>query len=95
MMNPPDAFAYIVQADDTFKNLAERYDTTIETILDLNPMIETDYLVMGQVIAMPGAPPSARGPRFEERRRTELERKRKREFERRRREETTHRRRRR
>jgi LysM repeat protein len=94
MMNPPKAFAYIVQSDDTLEKLAKRYETTVETIIAMNPMIDSsDYLATGQVIAMPGDPPSARGPRFEERRRAELERRRRRELERRRRAELERRRR--
>ena len=85
MMNSSKTFAYIVQSDDTFENLAKRYGTTAETIVAINPMMDSDYLVTGQVIAMPGDPPSARGPRFGERRRAELERRRRRELERRRR----------
>ncbi len=85
MMNSSKTFAYIVQSDDTFENLAKRYGTTVETIVEINPMMDSDYLVTGQVIAMPGDPPSARGPRFAERRRAELERRRRRELERRRR----------
>ncbi len=85
MMNSSKTFAYIVQSEDTFENLAKRYGTTVETIMAINPLMDSDYLVMGQVIAMPGDPPSARGPRFGERRRAELERRRRRELERRRR----------
>ncbi len=85
MMDSPKAFAYIVQSDDTVEDLAERYETTVETIVAMNPMIDSDYLVTGQVIAMPGDPPSSRGPRFEERRRAELLRRRRKELERRRR----------
>ena len=85
IQNSPKAFAYIVQADDSFKDLADRYGTTEETILSMNPMIDPHYLVAGQVIAMPGDPPSARGPRFQQKCRAELDRRRRRETKRRRR----------
>jgi LysM repeat protein len=93
ILNSPKKFAYIIQAGDTFQNLADRYDTNVKTILAINPMVDSDFLKAGQVIAMPGDPPSARGPRFEEKRRAELDRRRRREAERRRRTELGRRRR--
>jgi LysM repeat protein len=83
-------FAYIVQPDDTFWDLAERYDTSVEMIFAVNPGVDADSLIAGQVIALPGDPPSAR-PEFD-RRRAELERRRRRELERRRRTEQERRR---
>jgi LysM repeat protein len=90
----PGTFAYIIQADDTFWNLAERYDIDVEAIYAVNPGVDLNHLVVGQVISVPGVPPSARGKKFERRRRAELERRRREELERRRREELEHRRRR-
>lgn len=83
----PKTFAYIIQSDDTVWDLAERYDTTVEMIFAVNPGVAVNNLVVGQVIALPGDPPSRRGPEFEGRRRAELERRRRRELERRRRAE--------
>jgi hypothetical protein len=91
--NLPKVFAYIIQPEDTFRNLAQRYDTTIEAIETINPMVDSHYLITGQIISMPGDPPSARGPGFEGKRRAELERRRRRELERRRRMELERRRR--
>ena len=98
----PGTFAYIIQADDTFWNLAERYDIDGKAIYAVNPGVDLNNLVVGQVISVPGDPPSARGRKFERRRRAELERRRRHELERmrrvelerRRREELEHRRRR-
>jgi LysM repeat protein len=81
----PETFAYIIQPDDTLWDLAERYDTSEEVIFAVNPGVNLNPLINGQVIAMPGDPPSSRGPKFEQRRRAELERRRRRELERRRR----------
>jgi LysM repeat protein len=89
----PETFAYIIQPDDTVWDLAERYDTPVEVIFAVNPGVDPNHLIVGQVIAMPGDPPSAREPRFEQRRRAELERRRRRELERRRRAELNRRRR--
>ena len=96
----PGTFAYIIQADDTFWNLAERYDIDVQAIYAVNPGVDLNNLVVGQVISVPGVPPSARGRKFERRhraeldhrRRAELEHRRRQELERRRREDLVHRR---
>ena len=77
-------FAYIIQADDTFWKLAEKYDIDVEAIYAANPGVDLNNVVVGQVISVPGVPPSARGRKFERRRRAELDRKRRAELERRR-----------
>ncbi|HBE78214.1 MAG TPA: hypothetical protein DDW65_10595, partial [Firmicutes bacterium] len=87
MKDMPETFPYIIQPGDTIRDLAELYDAKVATIFEINPGIETDQLVIGQVISMPGPPPSARKPGFDNRRRAKLERRRRAELERRRRAE--------
>jgi LysM repeat protein len=75
----PETFPYIIQADDTIWDLAEEYDTTIEDIMDVNPEVDPENLYIGQIINVPGDPPSAwvyeeqnqpfRRPEFDRRRR--------------------------
>jgi LysM repeat protein len=88
-----ETFAYIIQPGDQLSDLAKRYDTRVEIIYAVNPGSDLKNLADGQVIAMPGDPPSRRGPKFEGRRRAELEHRRRRELERRRRAELERRRR--
>lgn len=74
----PDTFPYIIQADDTIWDLADEYETTVEDIMDVNPDVDPENLYVGQVINVPGDPPSAwvydeqefpgRRPGFERRR---------------------------
>jgi hypothetical protein len=44
---------HTVQPGDTLWNLAGLYDTTVEEIEAANPGIDTDNLIIGQVIAIP------------------------------------------
>jgi hypothetical protein len=97
----PETFPYIIQPGDTLRDLAEFYDTKVGMIFEINPGIESDQLVAGQLISMPGPPPSARKPGFDRRRakldhrrRSELERRRRAELDRKHREELERRRRR-
>jgi peptidoglycan endopeptidase LytF len=55
----PGTFPYIIQPDDTFWDLAGQYNTTIEDIMAANPDVDPDNLLVGQVICLPGEPPSA------------------------------------
>jgi LysM repeat protein len=89
----PETFAYIIQAEDTLRNLIERYDIDVKAFYMVNPGVALNNLVVGQIIAVPGVPPSARGRKFERRHRAELDRRRRAELERRRREELNRRRR--
>jgi LysM repeat protein len=90
----PGGFPYIIQPGDTFWNLAGQYGTTVEAIMAVNPGVDPNNLLIGQIICVPGDPPSMRGPEFGRRFRDEFERRRREEFERRRREEEFERRRR-
>jgi LysM repeat protein len=89
----PGTFPYIVQPGDTFWDLAGRYDTTVEAIMAANPDVDPNNWFVGQIIVVPGDPPSARRPVLDGKRRAELERRRRQELERRRREELKRRRR--
>ena len=55
----PGIFPYIIQDGDTFADIADDYGATIDEILDANPEVDPDNLLFGQVIWVPGAPPSA------------------------------------
>lgn len=50
---PPGTFVYHVRFGDTLWRLAERYNTTVEDLLDLNPGINPDYLTVGQELCLP------------------------------------------
>jgi LysM repeat protein len=89
-------FAYIIQPEDALVELAERYNTSTEAIFIANPGVDLNYLVVGQVINVPGDPPSAIGRKrraeLDRKRREELQRRRREDLERRRRQELEHRR---
>jgi len=54
----PAAFQYEVQEGDSLYALAFRFDTTVEEILSLNELESADELSIGEVILIPGDPPS-------------------------------------
>ncbi len=53
-----ETFPYIIQTDDTIWDLADQYDTTAEDIMAANPGVDPNNLYVGQVIYVPGDPPS-------------------------------------
>ena len=55
---PQGSFAYTIRPGDTLYLLAQRYNTTVEAIQRLNPGINPNNLQIGQVICIPGAPPT-------------------------------------
>ncbi|HEX3046482.1 MAG TPA: LysM domain-containing protein [Bacillota bacterium] len=87
----PGNFPYIIKPGDTYWGMAGLYDTTVDAIMAANPGVDPNNLLVGQVICLPGDPPSFRGPDFHRRFRDEFERRR-REEERRRMEEERRRR---
>ncbi|SJZ77271.1 LysM peptidoglycan-binding domain-containing protein [Garciella nitratireducens] len=54
---PQGSFAYTIKAGDTLYALANRYNTTVNAILALNPGIDPRYLRIGQVICIPTTQP--------------------------------------
>ncbi|MCA9843324.1 MAG: polysaccharide deacetylase family protein [Dehalococcoidia bacterium] len=53
---PPDAFAYTVQAGDTLFSLAQRFGTTVETLVTLNAIDDVTDIAVGAVIFIPNTP---------------------------------------
>ena len=55
---PMGSFAYTVMAGDTLFSLANRYNTTVQAILAINPGLDPNNLRVGQIICIPdGCPP--------------------------------------
>ncbi|MCQ4925877.1 LysM peptidoglycan-binding domain-containing protein, partial [Tissierella carlieri] len=54
---PPGSFAYTVRAGDTLFMLANRFNTTVQAILAINPGIDPNNLQIGQVICIPQTTP--------------------------------------
>jgi spore germination protein YaaH len=49
----PGTFPYTIQPGDSYWELADRFNVTIEAIMATNPYINPDNLLVGQVICMP------------------------------------------
>ncbi len=56
---PQGSFAYTIRPGDTLFLLAQRFNTTVAAIQRLNPGIDPNNLQIGQVICIPGAPPTS------------------------------------
>ena len=56
---PQGSFLYTIRPGDTLYVLAQRYNTTVEAIMKLNPGIDPNRLQIGQRICIPepGVPP--------------------------------------
>ncbi|MDD4000095.1 MAG: LysM domain-containing protein, partial [Bacilli bacterium] len=50
---PPGTFLYAVRFGDTLWQLASYYNTTVQDIINLNPGIDPDNLVVGQELCLP------------------------------------------
>ena len=57
----PGGQIYIIKAGDTIYQLAQRYDLTVDEILEANPEIDPNALVIGQRICIPKTPSKRRG----------------------------------
>ncbi|GAB6087828.1 LysM peptidoglycan-binding domain-containing protein [Alkaliphilus crotonatoxidans] len=53
---PSGTTAYTIRAGDTFFNLAQRFNTTVEAIQRANPGVDPNNLQIGQRICIPGRP---------------------------------------
>ena len=53
---PTGSFRYTIRSGDTLWLLAQRYNTTVEAIMRINPGIDPNNLQIGQVICIPGEP---------------------------------------
>lgn len=56
MACPPNSFAYVIKAGDTFFSLAQRYNTTVAAIISANPLVDPNRLQIGQTICIPRQP---------------------------------------
>ncbi|MGB9904168.1 MAG: DUF3794 and LysM peptidoglycan-binding domain-containing protein [Desulfotomaculales bacterium] len=53
---PGEVITYTIQPGDTFFNLAQRFNTSVEAIIQANPGVNPNNLQVGQVINIPCAP---------------------------------------
>lgn len=54
-MTNSNLYQYIVKPGDTIWNLANEYGLTVDEVLDANPEIDPDNLMVGQVILIPAS----------------------------------------
>jgi LysM repeat protein/O-antigen/teichoic acid export membrane protein len=57
-----ELLAYSVRQGDLLFDLAQRFDTSVETLVALNPQINPDSLVIGDVLRIPVASPAGEIP---------------------------------
>lgn len=55
---PVGTTAYTIKSGDTFYLLAQRFNTTVEAIQQLNPQADPNNLQIGQIICIPGSGPT-------------------------------------
>ena len=60
----PGGFNYTIQAGDTLFALAQRFNTTVQAILNANPGLDPNFLVVGRIICIPVAPQPPACPGF-------------------------------
>ena len=46
-------FSYVIQSGDTLYKIAQRYDVTVQEIIDANPNVNPYNLHVGQIIMVP------------------------------------------
>jgi peptidoglycan endopeptidase LytF len=52
---PAGYTAYTVKAGDTFTSIARAYNTTVAALMNANPSVDPNSLLIGQVICVPPA----------------------------------------
>lgn len=55
---------YTVQASDTLGEIARRFNTSLEALIEANQLANPDLLYVGQVLLIPAPTPQAPGPDF-------------------------------
>lgn len=50
---PPATVPHVIQPGDTYYTLAQRYNTTIPALVSANPLVNHNYLMVGQRICIP------------------------------------------
>lgn len=50
---PPNHNAYIIQPGDTLYEIAQKFNVTMESILEANPSVDLEYLRIAQRICIP------------------------------------------
>ena len=50
---PPNTFPYTIKKGDTVYSLAQKYNTTVQELRQLNPGINPEALLIGQKICIP------------------------------------------
>jgi LysM repeat protein len=57
----PESWVYTVAAGDSLIKIAQKFQSTTDAILDLNPGLDPDVLVVGEQIKIPGEAPAQYG----------------------------------
>lgn len=52
---PTGFTTYTIKAGDTLYSIARRFNTTVDILLQANPGLDPNYLVVGRIICVPGA----------------------------------------
>jgi LysM repeat protein len=53
---PAGSTAYTVKAGDTFYSIAKKYNITVAALMNANPSVDPNSLLIGQIICIPAAP---------------------------------------
>jgi LysM repeat protein len=54
----PEGETYVVESGDTLSAIAQRFDTTVEAIVDANDLDNPDFLSIGDELLIPPEPPA-------------------------------------
>jgi LysM repeat protein len=52
---PPSSTTYVVQFGDTLSQIAQRFNTTVRTLAQLNGIVNVNSIQVGQVLRLPGS----------------------------------------